>query len=400
MVALTPIYHPPSFNRYAELFLLHLATSDPPIHRLFSSKPALPRQLEIHLPNTTGNPCNLRCKHCEGQILRKEMDPTFVDRLPELITNLHGKIPFFVFSGAYTEPTLNPKLIDLIESAKGTGSKIGLHTNGTLLNSLESEIRFLSRLTAAATEEDYLTISLDAGEEDSFARAKRTSAANFHEISKALQTLRPLRRNKPLCLGLTYLVNKRNNSQEELAAAVGLAREYEVDYLRFSIPYSPYSTPARRRARYAENFENPVFEVSSPRIFPLLSQVPTERPYVFMLPLEAQRLQPFPKKTPTEVFLQYCFYGYYVLTLGADGYFYRCPSTVYANSGRHRIGRMTTDIEELNTILLKNQNSDFSPQEQCFPHGDFCNRAGLEINEFLGLGFSLVVDPLVRIFEV
>jgi len=74
-----------------------------------------------------------------------------------------------------------------------------------------------------------------------------------------------------------------------------------------------------------------------------------------------------------------CIYSYYQITLGADGYIYKCSSTATPSFKMNRLGKITNDLEKFNEMILANQDPDFCPSG-CFKVGARCNRMALEIN--------------------
>lgn len=342
----------------------------------FSGEVILPRQLELHLGRLRGNACNLRCGHCQGQDLRRAVSPS-ITRISRIVEKLEGSIPLIVLSGNYSEPTLYPRLIELIERIKRTGANFGLHTNGVLLAHLERRDGFLSRMHAASTADDYVTVSLDAGRHQSFARTKRVSGGKFYAILNALSLLQRLKistRHDGLKVRITYLLNKFNSSEAELSEAVALATSLGAASLRFSIPYAPYGTPMDACLVYHNAYEDPLYRRVAPVVRHVISShgekpVQTE---TLLMPPESQDIR--------KMTFGHCFHGYFQLTLGTDGYFYRCSAAASPDFPGLRLAPFSTSMNRFRATVLRNQNADFNPQVSCFPHGVRCNRAALEIN--------------------
>lgn len=371
---MTKIAKVPLANRYAELLKIHIRNQRGDNFRPFDGILTIPRQLEIHLSNESRTPCNMLCIHCQGQNLQKVIEP-FDDIIFPLVEKLDGKIPLFVVSGAYAEPTLNIRLIELIKLIKRTGSSFGLHTNATLLTKLEEKNRFITRLYNVSTPDDYMTIALDAGSRKSFAKTKRVDGKHFDSVIAALQILHSLnkREQRPsLKARITYLLNEFNSSPEELQNVVRLMRQVEVDSLRFAIPYAPYGTPLEECWRYKNEYEVPFYRRIWNRIAPLLSEDASEKPQIFAMSPEAQDVE--------KITFSHCFYGYYMINLGADGFFYRCSAVAHPGFKGHRLGKATDNLENFYAMVLKNQDINFNPLKQCLPIGARCNRASIDIN--------------------
>jgi len=347
--------------------------------RPFDGRPVFPRQIEIHLPNSTMLHCNFKCVHCEGRLVEK--DRWSYDKLLfGLIRNLDGRIPNFIISGAYTEPTLNRNLINYIELIKSTGANYGLHTNGLLFACRESKQKFLSRLFSVSDPGDYISVSLDAGSHASFEKTKQVPGILFDKVLEGVGiagALKDQNKDESPKLRLTYLLNPDNVATAEIESSVKIARAMGADSLRFSIPYAPYGTPMPGSIHYQSSFEVPVFAHASKNLAPYLSVSGEDRPFVFFLPPETQDVN--------RMYFSRCFHGYNMITLGADGMLYRCSSTASPTFAGHRLGIMTRKMHRFMKILLKNQDPDFNPAKRCMPAGARCTRAALDINATFGL---------------
>ncbi|MCX5748656.1 MAG: radical SAM protein [Candidatus Saganbacteria bacterium] len=365
----------PEANRYAQLLTTHITRQRGAAFRPFDGVMTLPRQLEIHLSNDLGKRCNINCIHCQGQHLQQVITP-FYDKVSSLVAKLKGRIPLFVLSGAYSEPALNEKLIDLLELIKSTGSSFGLHTNGTLLRGLERKNGFLTRLHAAAgSEDDYMTVAIDACSPESFEKTKRRSGRLYDEVITGLRELYRIRTQTPketLKTRITYLLNDYNSDPTELQKFVELMRSVEVDSVRFAVPYAPYGTPLAQCLEHKEEVELPFYEKYWHAIAPLLSKVPGQRTHVFVMTPEKQDVE--------KIDFYHCYYGYYMINLGADGFFYRCSAVAHPGFKSHRLGPVTDDLNEFYAMILKNQQEGFDPMKCCLPFGARCNRASIEIN--------------------
>jgi wyosine [tRNA(Phe)-imidazoG37] synthetase (radical SAM superfamily) len=366
----------PAANRYAQILTGHLARQQRGEFRPFDGALVLPRQLEIHLSNEAGKRCNVNCVHCQGQNLVQAISP-FYDKIASLIAQLKGAIPLFVLSGAYTEPALNARLIDLLELIKSTSASFGLHTNGTLLGALEKKNGFLTRLHAAASSpEDYLTIAIDACSPESFALTKRAPAGYYDATIAALSTLHTIKQQTPKTTfktRITYLLNDWNSAPSELEKFVALMKSVEVDSVRFAVPYAPYGTSLEGCLEHKEQVEEPFYEKYAPAIAPLLTKDDDAKTQVFIMPPEKQDVE--------NIGFSHCYYGYYMINLGADGYFYRCSAVAHPGFPGHRLGPVTDDLGEFYAMILKNQQAGFDPQKHCLPFGARCNRASIEINQ-------------------
>lgn len=354
----------------------HLNRVRPTGFKPFDGVLTMPKQLEIHLPNASGISCNLKCNHCEGQLLPKEMSDDYLEKAISLIDQLGGSIPRVVVSGSYSEPTLNPRLISLLEAVKASGSDFGLHTNGTLLSALERKNGFLTRLAAISEEDkDYLAVSIDACDSESFTKTKNAGGRLFEQIINGLFMFDRIKQDTGKTApkaGVSYLLNEHNCDPERLRSFTQTMRDAGVSTLRFSVPYAPYGTSQEERSEYEETTGLVYYEKYAAAVASLLSQDPSEKPFVFLLDPEKQSIG--------QLTFTHCFYGYYMLTLGADGFFYRCCAVANPRFKSLRLGPLTDNLEEFYAMILKNQNKDFDPNKRCFNFGTMCTRAALEIN--------------------
>jgi len=364
----------PGAFRYAKLVYRHL-TARQPDFRPFSGSLAVPRQAEFLIGPDRGRPCNLNCWYCEGKLLKKTLQPT-IKPLIQLIKDLRGAIPLIVLSGAFTEPTLNPRLIDLLEAIKASGSNFGLHTNGTLLPALEKKQHFISRLVELSTNDDYLTESIDGATPASWARTKRVSNSSlFNSILLGLKILSRLKAKKHASSAIirtNYLLDNNNFYKVYLGAFVHIMSGLDVDTVRFSIPYPPYMSSEATDRKHREFFEQPLYSKVWPYLMPLLSRG-SEKPFIFALPPETQNL--------SHTSFHHCFAGYAQITVGTHGKIGPCPSTANSSFPTLSLGDLTSSAEEFLLRIQANQNSEFDPKTDCFQLGGVCTRALLEVNQ-------------------
>lgn len=357
---------PPGYN-YTQVLLDHLGGWD----KVFNGELIYPRQLEIHLPGNHKIPCNFYCYYCQGRLVDQSlgMDEEVVYRLVE---RLRGKVPFHIYGGAYTEPLLNPYLLDFLKLTKRYGSKFGIHTNGSLLLRLQKSSNFLTEICALATSpEDYVSISIDAGFPKSHMATKNLQKNWFNEIIRGAELLCKIRGtdNKP-AVRFSYIINESNATYEELSNIVRIAREIGADSVRFSIPYDLYGKPFEQVRDYKRRVEVPFDTVVRARLDGLLS-TSGAKPFVFYIPPASQDVD--------KMNFRQCIYSYYQITFGAGGWVYKCSSTATPSFKFNRLGRQTDDLEEFQRLVLENHNPQFNPAI-CFRNGARCNRMALEIN--------------------
>ncbi|MDM8525882.1 radical SAM protein [Desulfococcaceae bacterium HSG8] len=362
----------PDYYQYYDILSRHLGCRIE--ETAFNKKAVYPRQLEIHLGNDSGRPCNLQCKHCQGSELQKEMTDVseFVIRL---IHNLKGKIPFYIFGGLYSEPLKNSNIINIIRSIKKYGSNFGIHTKGTLLWTLHKKKGFIEQLYTLSDCNDYLSVSIDSGFAESFSKTKNASPKLFDNIIKALEIIKGLRKSdskKKFVLRLTYLLNEHNSDPRELMNIIAIAKQMQVDSLRFSVPYHFFGRTVNDCKIYRDNYETPMYNFVRPVLEPYLTNNMGEKPQFALMSPDHQDIY--------KLSFSHCFFGYYQITLGVDGYFYRCSSCASPSFSHIRLGKATDSVERFEWVLLMNQRESFNPQKMCFPRHARCNRIATEIN--------------------
>lgn len=376
MTSATTISRPMGYQ-YMETLKDHLGD----LSCIFNGKLVYPRQLEIHLPGDHKRACNFHCGYCQGRLLDQKLGKWENDALV-LLERLKGAIPFAIYGGAYTEPLLNPWLPEFLCETKRHGSYFGIHTNGSLLQQLEEEQYFLSELCSIATSpQDYLSISLDAGASESHCSIKGVKRDWFSEVIEGIRMATEIRGDADHpSIRVCYLLVPPNDTIEEIKAIIDTMQDIGVDSLRFSIPYDNYGVDFDAVKKYRDGVETAFDKHYSKMLEPLLSESANEKPFIFYLP-------PYHQDVRRMEFSQ-CIYSYYQITLAADGFVYRCSSIGSPSFKKLRLGRITSDLQAFNDMVLANHDPDFKPSA-CFGMNGRCNRIALEINcEWEGYGIG------------
>jgi len=359
----------PSGYQYFNILSNHLNND---LTKIFNGQLIYPRQLEIHLPGDHKQPCNFNCYYCQGKLLEQPLADYENDAL-KIVDDLQGKIPYFIYGGAYSEPMLNPSFLDFLKLTKKHGSYFGIHTNGSMLKPLEESNNLLSEMCRIATSnQDYLSVSLDAGSPESHMRSKGLDVDWFTEIIEGIRMAVSIRgKNNSPAIRVCYLMNSFNSSERELNGIVNIMRDIGVDSLRFSIPYDLYGKDFSKVKHYKETIETEQNNSYIRLLNPLLSHNTEERPYIFYIPPECQDVD--------KMNFQQCIYSYYQITFAADGYVYKCSSTATPTFKMNRLGEIPHTLEQFDEMVLANHNPDFCAST-CFGVGARCNRMALEIN--------------------
>jgi MoaA/NifB/PqqE/SkfB family radical SAM enzyme len=344
--------------------------------KFFSEELIYPRQFEIHLPANHIKACSCHCIHCAGATFDKTLGTWEMVGL-KLLDNLKGAIPFHIYGGAYTEPAMNPYYISFLAMTKKYGNHFGIHTNGIALKCLEDTVGWLTELNRISTDRvDYLSIAIDAGFPWSWAKVKNVKDQNkYNEILNGIRKacdIRDKNGGRGHAIRLCYLVSPHSGTREDFEAIVAFARACGVDSIRFSIPFHPYNVTFDVVHKYKEECETPFDDTYRGLLNGLLSEDKTDIPYVFYTGPEFTDIDKFD--------FDKCLYYLYQVTIGADGYFYKCSTCATPTASQCRLGKITSDVSEFEKVLLRNANYNWSSQEKCFKHGIRCNRMGLEIN--------------------
>ena len=363
--------------KYLDQLKEHVATAEK-MYIDGSDEPFIyPKQLEIHLPSNRNSPCPLSCKHCFAQKYKKSLgrhEPIGLS----LLHKLKGAVKMHVYGGSFCEPGNSPFLFPYLATTKLYNNNFGVHTSGITLLSLEKEQKFLTNCHEISdSSTDYISISLDAGSGLSWEKLKRADKSKFFDILQAIEimsNLREKKQKKSHAIRLAYLASEDTASEEEMEFIVSLAKMYKIDSLRFSVPYSPYNMNFNEIKQHKKEIQDPMAEKVEKRIKHLLSESKEEKPYIFWNP---------PYFTDINRFcFDECYYGYFQITLGADGYIYPCSAVAAPTASHLRIGVVTDDLDEFHRQCWEMQNKKTKCYPECFSRGLFGNRMALEINEY------------------
>ena len=99
----------------------------------------------------------------------------------------------------------------------------------------------------------------------------------------------------------------------------------------------------------------------------------TEKPYIFYVDPATVSVDQYN--------FNRCIYSYYQITLGADGYFYKCSSVAAPDAKNHRLFKITSNLNEFKHIVHKSYNKYWDCKKMCFDNGLRCNRMAVECNQ-------------------
>ena len=175
-----------------------------------------PVTIELDLTNK----CQNDCSFCMYARFRKEhnvnLDKTVCINLLKDLRALGTSSITFTGGG---EPTLHPNFIDIILESKKLGFKIGLLTNGILINKI---INYVSLF-------EFIRVSLDSGNRSIYKKVKKSDY--FNTVIRNIKLMR--RRRKQLkfktIIGASFVVCKENERTiEQVQKIIGPF----VDYLQ------------------------------------------------------------------------------------------------------------------------------------------------------------------------
>jgi len=182
------------------------------------------------------NLCNHQCIWCMFKEFNREK-PQLIPKetLLRLVKELgEGGVKSVIFTGG-GEPLTHPDCLLAMSLAKDKGMKVGLVTNGGLLNN-EIDERIVDICA-------FIRISLDAATKKNHAKLhnpKNASVANFQNIVKNIKYIAELKRQGSRdtpALGIAYLVHPKN--YKEIYDAAVLSKETGCDYIQIRPAYLP-----------------------------------------------------------------------------------------------------------------------------------------------------------------
>ena len=176
-------------------------------------KASLPFKLQLE----NGNICNLRCKMCpinklkrnKGQLTFKNFKYVF-DQINPPYLNLTG----------IGEPLINKDIFKIIKYAKGKKSFVKIDSNATLIDKEVAKKLIDSKL-------DILSISIDGTNKKTYEAIRR--GANFENVIKNLKNIIKLKKSLMSNLEVHLFMVLQKENIEELPAFIRLGEKLGVD---------------------------------------------------------------------------------------------------------------------------------------------------------------------------
>jgi len=203
------------FSKYK--ILSHVATLD---HFYAGDKPA-PVTVDIEPSNI----CNLSCRWCYPMLQgwRKKftgrIERDILLRIPKFFSDWGSKTIVITGGG---EPLLHPDISDFFQEIKRTNLKIGLITNGTLLNN--------KLFDPIKDQLEWIGFSIDSGNKESFRILKGKD-----EFNTILSNARYIRKNSNVDLSYKFLVTTDNFKDILEATKIAQSAGFNRIYIRPAI---------------------------------------------------------------------------------------------------------------------------------------------------------------------
>jgi radical SAM protein with 4Fe4S-binding SPASM domain len=204
------------------------------VQQILAGKMPVPRTMELHVSNV----CNHACIGCHSRHQHRG-EPQFLDfeKVKEIVSELAELGVEGVEISGGGEPLMYPQIIPAIAYMRSQGLRVGIFSNGTLLNRELSEFLVQNLL--------FLRIAFDVSSKETYKEIHgRDMFDCLHENLQTIVQVRAelLERSNRgrlgdrghlgvATLGAKCLVSQKN--WRELPEAAAMAREIGLDYLQF-----------------------------------------------------------------------------------------------------------------------------------------------------------------------
>lgn len=242
-------------------------------------------------------------------------------RYVELLRQIaSGGVKKIVFAGYATDPLNYSGIDDLLQVAHDAGQVFGFHTKA-----LRFTKRFLELLTSAtAAPMSYFSVSVDAGNNDTYNRVHGVPASKGKLYDKVLKNLERIataraRNGAPLDVSATYLVNGHNGGPTEVEKSLRDLRNAGVDLVRFTFPQVP-------RGYDSSGGDDPnilgreAVQARYDELRPLIAAANADGFQALIMDLDAENEQREPRTLP-------CFARFIFPSIGFDGFLSHCSES-------------------------------------------------------------------------
>jgi MoaA/NifB/PqqE/SkfB family radical SAM enzyme len=166
--------------------------------------------------------CNLNCNVCDIPSIKRKRDMPYKKIISTLTQLKRLNLRILRINGG--EPTLHPKLNEIIRQAKSLGFYIELKTNGTTLSPAQVKQLFLLGL-------DTVTISVDSTTDSSYRRTRRSDGIVARQ-KVLLDTISKLGQMHKVKINTT--ISQYNI--HELGKILDICIQYKIKYITYSLP--------------------------------------------------------------------------------------------------------------------------------------------------------------------
>jgi radical SAM protein with 4Fe4S-binding SPASM domain len=249
------------------------------------------------------------------------------------------------------EPTLHPRFLEMIETARAYGLEVGLITNG-LAFSLELAEMALPLLK-------WVRFSLDAGSPEMYCKTHGLDEKAFAQLTENIGSAVKIKKDQNLNtrLGASYLILEADLA--DFRKAIKIGQSAGLDYLQFK-PIQLHDPTAV--GGYSYNL--PVIREAEKYIRPLVDQNYGEAFHVYFTRLCPQLMETGPleyRQSPV------CYGQRFTTSLAADGRLYACCH--YKYDPDFELGNLHFDSFE--TIWGSERRMAFlkglNPRKRCLP---------------------------------
>jgi MoaA/NifB/PqqE/SkfB family radical SAM enzyme len=208
---------------YSDLKIFNFPTKISDISKRVVSSP-------IHVRLKPTNRCNHRCYYCcyrndklyLSQLFR-ENDEISWEKMKEIIVDFGRMgVRAVTFSGG-GEPLCYPYFVEAVNKLFSLGIKVGVLTNGSLLKDKVAE--------TLAKKADWVRISMDAANPDTYALARNVSAREFNSVCSNIRNFSRFKKGR-CYLGVNFIVTLQNCS--EIYKFLELMKRIGVGHVKLS----------------------------------------------------------------------------------------------------------------------------------------------------------------------
>lgn len=190
----------------------------------------------IYVEISPAGGCNARCTFCAVSYIGYKTNFLDADILDERLHEMGRLGVKSVMLAGEGEPTIHPRINDIVRSALTAGIDVAFTTNGVLLDRVD--------LTGVS----WVKVSLNAGTRETYSKVHRVKPGDF---DKAVNNLREAVKRKGKCMIGAQMVLLPEN-QNEVETIKALADDIGLDYCVIK-PYSQHKMALDHTRQY-ENF--------------------------------------------------------------------------------------------------------------------------------------------------